>query len=679
MASGEGAPRALTPAASNDDGFPQFPRSERGPPSIISSRMTDIMTEDGGESDTQRGGSSSQRKSALYSEGTSRPGTARTAMSQRAPWGQGTSLRRGLSGKRGSVGGGSVGGASLAARPVSSMSRSHVPTLTSHAFFRPMSSQKLQAQRGIARPSTMSRQVAPHDVAVKTNRDSLVSTQGAAVGGVLPSGDEGETRPPPSRGTEFTEQEAFDRITANTSPTHGYHPTSSVTDSVRPLQRKPEAARNLTLDINKTYKAAANAPTPVRTPHSMRSSFLMQRMESSNGNREMEGGEKLDSLASSPQLPPSTTDRDLPTKEEMKKPALGRNYEYFLGNTVFCLGGRLQNTRHRPVNIATGAFIVVPAALFLAFSAPWIWNNLSPAIPITFAYVFFICMSSFIHASVSDPGILPRNMHRFPPDENDDPLRLGPPTTEWALVKSSDPSTAAMEVPTKYCKTCNLWRPPRAHHCRLCDNCVETQDHHCVWLNNCVGRRNYRYFFTFISSATILGLYLSGASLAQILVYANRQDISPSDAISHFRVPFAMVIYGFLACLYPAALMGYHLFLIARGETTREYINSHKFLKKDRYRAFTQASWFKNWFVVLCRARPPTYYRFKHKYAEGDQRLATHRRGQRPRRQPVVDSKEGLEMQDVKPQPADQQAHSGGFLSPTSLRKAANSVLGRDT
>jgi palmitoyltransferase ZDHHC9/14/18 len=225
-----------------------------------------------------------------------------------------------------------------------------------------------------------------------------------------------------------------------------------------------------------------------------------------------------------------------------------------------------------------------------------------------------------------------------------------------------------MEVPTKYCKTCNVWRPPRAHHCRLCDNCVETQDHHCVWLNNCVGRRNYRYFFTFISSATFLGLYLSIASLVQILVYANRQGISSSDAISHFRVPFAMVIYGFIAFLYPAALMGYHLFLMARGETTREYLNSHKFLKKDRYRAFTQGSWFRNWFVVLCRPRPPTYYQFKGRYAEGDQRLAPRRRAHRPARR-EVEAKEGLEMQDVKPQPRHEQT---GFSGPVSIHNTAN-------
>jgi palmitoyltransferase ZDHHC9/14/18 len=213
-----------------------------------------------------------------------------------------------------------------------------------------------------------------------------------------------------------------------------------------------------------------------------------------------------------------------------------------------------------------------------------------------------------------------------------------------------------MEVPTKYCKTCNIWRPPRAHHCRMCDNCVETADHHCVWLNNCVGRRNYRYFFTFVTTSSLLGLYLVGASLAQILVYMNLEGVSFTASISNFRVPFAMVIFGFVGGLYPVALMGYHLFLMARGETTREFLNSHKFLKKDRYRAFTQGSWFKNWIVVLCRPRPPTYYRFKKPYAKGDQRLASERRDRHK-----IDSKEGLEMQDVNPTP-------GGFEGPISLR-----------
>ncbi|KAK3363619.1 DHHC palmitoyltransferase-domain-containing protein [Lasiosphaeria hispida] len=646
--------------------------------------MTDIATDDGGDSEAQRAGSGSQRRSAFYySDGQSRPGTARTGMSSRGPWTQAPPLRRGLSGKRVSISGNGTGSA-LGQRPPSAASRSHVPSLTSHAFFRPMSSQKLQAQRGASRPPTMSRpQVSTQDNPENggdTARQSIVSTPGSRLAAHVLS--ESENRPPPSRGTEMTEQETLDRITANTSPTHGHNATASITDSVRPLQRKPGDPRNLTINVDKRYKGT-ELPSPVRTPRSFRSSFLMPGRTGSahdGSNREIDGGEKLESVASSPQLPPQNQDDKAMSATEKVKSKLGYNYQYFEGNTVFCIGGRLQNTRHRPINIATASFVVIPTILFFAFSAPWIWFNISPAIPITFAYLFYICMSSFLHASSSDPGILPRNIHRFPPaDENEDPLRLGPPTNDWTLVKSSEKSTAAMEVPTKYCKTCNIWRPPRAHHCRLCDNCVETQDHHCVWINNCVGRRNYRFFFTFLASASLLGGYLSGASLAQILIYANQEKLSFGESVSHFRVPFAMVVFGFLGLLYPAALLGYHVFLMARGETTREYLNSHKFLKKDRYRAFTQGSWFKNWFVVLCRPRPPTYYGFKGGYALGDQRLgaSTKRETSSAGPRPVqVDSKEGMEMQDVGNRTVvnPQQEQQAAFMGPVALRASSTAT-----
>jgi palmitoyltransferase ZDHHC9/14/18 len=222
-----------------------------------------------------------------------------------------------------------------------------------------------------------------------------------------------------------------------------------------------------------------------------------------------------------------------------------------------------------------------------------------------------------------------------------------------------------MEVPTKYCKTCNIWRPPRAHHCRLCDNCIETQDHHCVWINNCVGRRNYRFFFTFLVTATAISAFLVAAELVHMFVYAGENSLSPGETANHLRVPVALVIIGALGFLYPAALLGYHLFLMARGETTREFLNSHKFLKKDRYRAFNQGNFFKNWIVVLCRPRPPTYYRFKKEFQEGDQRFAEQRR---------VDVKKGprdeghaIELQNVRPA-------ESGFQGPTALRKGPSAA-----
>ncbi|KAG0650079.1 Palmitoyltransferase ERF2 [Hyphodiscus hymeniophilus] len=638
--------------------------------SILSSRMTDIASEDGRDdaagTTTQ---SASQRRSVQTATGdASRPTTGVTGVSsQPGVWSQAPPSRRGYaspgSTQRGSISA-SVSGSTVG-RPQSSKSRTHVPSLTSNAFFRPMSSQRLQAQRGGSRPPAMAQQGASEDGSVEggtsVQRQSLVSNQTTKPGPATQ--DDGDGLPPPSRGTEMTELETVGRITANTSPTQGHHPTASMSDSVRPLQRNTANPKGLSVNIDNNYRNGGGVPTPKKSPISFRSSFLLPTRgdaRSNSPNRSREGREKLSSVASSPGLTPVDA-----APKESKPQNLGRNHQYFTGNTLFFWGGRLQNTRHRPINLATALFVIIPSILFFVFSASWLWHNISPAIPIVFAYLFYICMSSFIHASVSDPGIIPRNIHPMPPaDENEDPLRLAPPMNDWTMIKSATSATAAMEVPTKYCKTCNIWRPPRGHHCRICDNCIETQDHHCVWLNNCVGRRNYRYFFTFVTTTTMLGLYLLGASLAHVLVYMNQQHISFGASISHFRVPFAMVIYGLLGTPYPAALMVYHLFLMGRGETTREYLNSHKFLKKDRHRPFTQGNIFKNFLVVLCRPRPPTYLNFKRKYEDGDQRFGE-RKGKRtaPLKEEVQGRGVAMEMQNV--------TQSGsGFQGPSTLRAA---------
>ncbi|QIW98375.1 hypothetical protein AMS68_003893 [Peltaster fructicola] len=323
------------------------------------------------------------------------------------------------------------------------------------------------------------------------------------------------------------------------------------------------------------------------------------------------------------QEPRPWKDNPLPTLPQ-EAPS-GKNYEFYAGNTLFLLGGLCIQTRARPLNVATSLLIILPAALFFGLSAPYLWT-VSPAIPIIYAYVFYLTISAFAHAAFSDPGILPRHLHPTLPEK--DPLTASP-TTEWVLVKT-DPSGradaetgTAMEVPTKYCKSCDIWRPPRAHHCRTCDECVETQDHHCVWLNNCVGRRNYRYFFTFVGSATLMAILQLIFTLVHISQYGKDNNMSFGEALSarpQERTAFAMFLYALLALPYPFSLWVYHLFLMSRGETTREYLNSHKFLKKDRHRPFSQAGYLKNIAAVLLRPRPPTYMQFRKPYAYGDLR-----------------------------------------------------------
>lgn len=222
--------------------------------------------------------------------------------------------------------------------------------------------------------------------------------------------DDDNMHPPPSRGTEFTEQETSGRITANTSPTQGHYPAGSLSDSVRPLRKKSDQSQGLSVNVDKSYKDRVNLPSPIKSPRSFRSSFLIpgKSDQEQQRNRSTDGAEKLSSAATSPGLHP--VDSQGRPRQNMaqllaQKTNMGKVHEYFEGNTRFFFGGRWQTTKQKPINIATGVFALVPCVLFFAFEAPWLWENISPAIPITFAYLTYICISSFVHASVSDPGV----------------------------------------------------------------------------------------------------------------------------------------------------------------------------------------------------------------------------------------------------------------------------------
>ncbi|EMC97749.1 hypothetical protein BAUCODRAFT_31749 [Baudoinia panamericana UAMH 10762] len=565
--------------------------------------------------------------------------------------------RRGLaafksgSSLRQSVDAGSDGGA--ASRPGSAMSqnRTHVPSLVAQGFHNPMSGQKLQAQRNSVRPGSS---LAMAQNAINSQRESQESLHrhrysDASVNTLRdgPVAVKAEDVPPlpTSRGTATPADEAL----------RGGHTAASVAsyNSQAPLQDRQAPTNSLRIQTNGGLRKSTSSLHTPKSPKSLKASLGLGSRKTSSHDRRP-SPHQHEKLHSNPSSPSAAEKPSIPATSRTKRKGKTKNYEYFAGNMLFCCSGRLLNNRNTrakpPLHIMTLIITILPCALFFGFSAPWLWHHVSPALPLVFAYVFFLTISSFLHAALSDPGILPRNLHPHPrnPEEERDPLTVGPATTEWVMVKTFSSASSkrrqtpggegggeaelgsgstAMEVPTKYCKSCSIWRPPRAHHCRVCDACVETQDHHCVWLNNCVGRRNYRYFFGYVAFGSVLALLLVAFSLTHVGIYARRHGMSWGEVISVRRgrpqeqVAFAMFIIAVLALPYPGSLFLYHLFLTARGESTREYLNSHKFQLKDRYRPFTQASWYRNWISVLARPRPPTYMQFKREYVEGDVRF----------------------------------------------------------
>lgn len=65
------------------------------------------------------------------------------------------------------------------------------------------------------------------------------------------------------------------------------------------------------------------------------------------------------------------------------------------------------------------------------------------------------------------------------------------------------------------------------------------------------------------------------------MVWKEERGVSFQEAIKTLRVPFAMLLYGALAAPYPLALTLYHVFLMARGETTREYVSWTALIQKS--------------------------------------------------------------------------------------------------
>lgn len=258
---------------------------------------------------------------------------------------------------------GSMGGHS---RPTTSASRTHVP-LAAAGFFRPMSSQRLQQQRN-QRPNSLlgHNQLFSEGTQEFTGGNPYRQSSGSSktIKEGLPAGLHYDAEhPPPSRGTDVTDRDYLpDRTTANTSP-NGAETVQSRGESITPLQRP----RPQHLDLSTIHNDSGHLPTPGKSPRSFKSNFLLPSREGrpSRRNSQMrpsEAHEKLASAESSPRMA-----RKENTKAIVKK-ELGKNYEYFSGNTVFCAGGRLQNSREMPINVATGLFIMIPAALFFAFS-----------------------------------------------------------------------------------------------------------------------------------------------------------------------------------------------------------------------------------------------------------------------------------------------------------------------
>uniref|UniRef100_A0A672Y4U1 Palmitoyltransferase n=1 Tax=Sphaeramia orbicularis TaxID=375764 RepID=A0A672Y4U1_9TELE len=293
-----------------------------------------------------------------------------------------------------------------------------------------------------------------------------------------------------------------------------------------------------------------------------------------------------------------------PRAGEDKPKTPKRKWEVFPGKNRFYCDGRIIVARQSGVLPLTLGLILVTSGLFFIFDCPFLVKHLTSCIPVIGGVLFVFVVITLLQTSFSDPGILPRAT----PDEAADIEKQidqtgntsyrPPPRTKEVLINQQ-------VVKLKYCFTCKMFRPPRTSHCSLCDNCVERFDHHCPWVGNCVGKRNYRFFYTFIVSLSFLTAFIFGCVTTHL---ALRAQGGKGLVFALQESPVELVI-CFFSVWSILGLSGFHTYLVASNLTTNEDIKgswSGKSGGEDVTNPYSHKNIFINCCSVLCGPMPPS-------------------------------------------------------------------------
>ncbi|KAL8038109.1 hypothetical protein ABFX02_11G082800 [Erythranthe guttata] len=291
-------------------------------------------------------------------------------------------------------------------------------------------------------------------------------------------------------------------------------------------------------------------------------------------------------LLSKTKMPLTVNSPALPTHNHLNKPQIGgsddpppRLYQLWKGRNKFMFGGRLIFGPDYKSLFLTMSLILAPLILFWTFVAKGLIVSFPPRwglfiISLSFIFTAYIMILLFM-TSGRDPGIIPRNSQ--PPENEDyDSSNL---STEWGTGSQNSSSIIPLTknimingifVKVKYCQTCMLYRPPRCSHCSICNNCVERFDHHCPWVGQCIGKRNYRYFFMFVSSTTLLCVFVLASCSININRIMNENNCSIWMAIQESPASGFLIMYTFVVGWFVGGLTAFHLYLIATNQTTYE-------------------------------------------------------------------------------------------------------------
>ena len=238
------------------------------------------------------------------------------------------------------------------------------------------------------------------------------------------------------------------------------------------------------------------------------------------------------------------------SKEEISKKIYGRSKFWC---NFFCVSG----PQYHNVFFAFILISLTQACLLLIFIKAY--SQISILYQIIISFIFYIFeLINMILGCCTDPGVLPRH-----------PKDLYYITNRPLLRQVIN----GHKIIVPFCYTCSMFRPPRTSHCSVCDNCVERFDHHCLWLGTCIGKRNYKYFYWFISSLFINQIFQIFSAIYYIVNQAkkikNKEKNSLFIVIAYSGIVFYNIL--FIACFLGKLLL-IHTTLVFKNFTFYEMV-----------------------------------------------------------------------------------------------------------
>lgn len=294
-----------------------------------------------------------------------------------------------------------------------------------------------------------------------------------------------------------------------------------------------------------------------------------------------------------------------------------RVYQVWKGSNKFLFGGRLILGPDAKSLFFTVLLISVPVVIFCVFVA-WHLRHAHQFASYDAGYAIMVVAVVFtvyvlvllLLTATRDPGIVPRNSH--PPEEE---FRYdttvvetgGRRTPGLQFPRTKEVMVNGIPVRVKYCDTCMLYRPPRCSHCSICNNCVERFDHHCPWVGQCIGLRNYRYFFLFVSSATLLCIYVFAFSAFYMKVLMSDNHYTVWKAMKDSPAAVILMAYCFISLWFVGGLTGFHLYLISTNQTTYE---NFRYRTDSRLNVYNRGC-LNNFHEVFCTEIKPSRNNFR--------------------------------------------------------------------